>query len=152
MGRDHWLTSVSDKPDMTAESFIRTLLDSGWYLFGEHTGGRKDIKPEDKICFYLKGHGVVAEATVLSRAESPVPDPLRKHSYGKYGWAFRVGMPRYFFRNAIKIDPEMRGKLDAFGGRDLSNAKSWVWFVQGTHKITENDFTLLTAPQQNRRP
>jgi hypothetical protein len=37
----------------------------------------------------------------------------------------------------------MRQQLDAFRGRN--SGKGWAWFVQGTSKLTEHDYELLTG-------
>jgi hypothetical protein len=58
------LTAVSDDEAASAQDTIRRLLDNCWYVFGDRTPGRKDLKPGDHICFYEAGVGVVAEAEV----------------------------------------------------------------------------------------
>jgi hypothetical protein len=141
---NHWLTSVADKEDRSAQEYILELLDSGWYLFGEKTGGRNKLQQGDEICFYVKGLGVVAAATVESAATHPVPAHLQPYSYGKHHWAFRVRDSIYFFQNPVILNKVVCGTLEAFKGRDLSNPRSWVWFVQGTHRISSNDFKVLS--------
>ena len=44
------------------------------------------------------------------------------------------------------IDAELRGTLEDFKGRDPK--KSWTWYVQGTGKVTEHDFHILTVGQK----
>lgn len=141
------ITPVSDDAEIPAPSIIGGLLDAGWYVFGEHTSGRKDLKPGDHICFYQSTVGVVAECEVASVAERlPVPQPGLVHDPERFPWRFRVRNPRYFFNSPTVIDAELRASLDAFKGRDLS--KSWAWFVQGTRKINRHDFEVLTQQRQ----
>jgi hypothetical protein len=140
------ITPVSDDTDVSAPNIIRGLLDSGWYVFGEHTSGRKDLKPGDHICFYQSTVGVVAECEVASSAEhQPVPQPELVHEPERFPWRFRVRNPRYFFNTPTVMDADLRARLNAFEGRDLS--KSWAWFVQGTRKINRHDFEMLTQQE-----
>jgi hypothetical protein len=138
----HIMTPVKNEDGRTAEETIRTLLDSGWYVFGDGTAGRKRLKAGDRICFYEAGKGVVADAVVRSSAElGDVPGvkwPL------KYRWRFRVSDPRYYFEDPIAITPGLRRKLEAFKDKD-PDSKLWSWFVQGTGIVTENDFRMLTG-------
>ncbi len=139
--RQYLLTPVSDDEDSTAEETIQALLGHGEYVFGDRTPGRKSLKPGDKLAFYESGRGVVACAEVASSPE------LRKVAHvrhaEKYPWAFKVRDVRYFFDQPIVIDSEIRAKLEAFRGRELQ--RSWSWFVQGTRKLTEHDFEVLTS-------
>lgn len=139
-GPTFFLTPVSDEKESPAEQTIRSLLDQGWYVFGETTRGRKVIRAGDRICFYQSGVGVVASATVTSSVEKK---PIRfVRNPDAYPWAFGVADVRYFFDAPIAIDAAMRSRLDAFRGRDP--AKGWAWFVQGTRfGLTARDFALL---------
>lgn len=142
----HLITPVSDDGETVAPDIIRGLLDAGWYVFGEHTAGRRELKPGDRICFYQSTVGVVAECEVASRAElQPLPRPDLAHDPERFPWRFQVRKPRYFFDNPTVIDRDLRARLDAFSGRDLS--KSWAWFVQGTRKINSHDFGVLTQQE-----
>jgi hypothetical protein len=140
----YWLTSVGDKEDKKAEQYIKELLDVGWYLFGHNTGGRSKIQAGDKICFYVKRRGVVASATIESQPSQSAPSRLQAYSYGKHDWAFRVSHPNYFFDQPFAITRAICAGLEAFRNRDLSDPRSWVWFVQGTHAISEHDYRMLT--------
>ncbi len=136
--RVYLLTPVRDRENATGEKVIRDLLDSGWYVFGDRTPGRKNLKPGDRICFYWSGVGVVADAEVANA-------PQRKkvahvHEPERFPWAFKVKNARYFDK-PIVIDAALRAQLDGFKGRDPDRA--WAWFVQGTHPVTEHDFQLL---------
>lgn len=138
--RVYLLTPVSDDEELTAEAIIRQLLDSGYYVFGERTAGRNDLKPGDRICFYQSGVGVVAEAEVASLPERKNV-PVARHP-DKYPWSFQVTNVRYFFEQPVILDAQLRAQLDAFKGRDPEGP--WAWFVQGTHKVSDHDFVVLT--------
>jgi hypothetical protein len=135
------MTAVSDDEAASAQDTIRRLLDNGWYVFGDRTPGRKDLKPGDHICFYEAGVGVVAEAEVDSQAEKKTV-PFVRHPE-RFPWAFKVKNVRYFFEQPVVIDAPLRAKLDKFHGRDPE--RSWAWFVQATQKVTKHDFDLLTG-------
>lgn len=136
------ITPVKSEGGRSAEEIIRALLGSGWYVFADHTAGRKRLKPSDKICFYIGKKGVVAEATVASVAElGEVPGV--KHPE-KYRWRFRVRDVRYFFDSPVPIDVGLRLRLDAFKGKDAEST-SWSWFIQGTGIVSVHDFLALTG-------
>jgi hypothetical protein len=146
--RAYFMTPVRDEEDWSAQDAIKGLLSAGWYVFGDSTPGRKKIKPGDRICFYEKGVGVVAEAEVASVPERMPP---KVNGIGKnldaFPWSFRVRKPRFFFDKPIVIDVELRSKLDAFVGRDPTLV--WSWFVQPTKLVTEHDFAVLTGKNDN---
>jgi hypothetical protein len=62
---------------------------------------------------------------------------------------FELSDPVLYVEDPMVIDYEARAKLEAFKGRDPS--KSWAWFVQGTHQITEADFRMLTRQGKGGR-
>jgi hypothetical protein len=136
------LTSVGDEQDLPADKKLRTLLDSGWYVFGESTPGRRRLKPGDRICFYRRKVGIVAEAIVASVPELK-DDLLYNPDPEKYPWAFRVHRTRYFFDKPIVTDAAFRSRLDAYKGRNVD--VQWGWFFQGTSIVTEHDFKLLVG-------
>ena len=76
-----------------------------------------------EVLIYATGVGVVAEAEVDSH-------PEEKNT-------------RYFFDQPVVIDAALRSHLDAFKGRDPEGP--WAWLVQGTRKVTEHDFHVLTG-------
>jgi hypothetical protein len=141
-GRIYLLTPVSDEEDVPARDTIFRLLDAGWYVFGNRTSGRKLLKPGDRICFYQSGLGVVAEAEVASIPEQKAP-PTKGlvKNLDRFPWSFRVKSPRYFFDDPVVLDAELRANLEAFSGRDPQ--RPWAWFVQGTHRVSEQDYNLL---------
>lgn len=135
------LTPVADDKASTARAIIRELLDSGQYVFGERTPGRKSLKPGDRIAFYETGVGVVAEAEVASAPEKRPVEGLRHPD--RYPWAFRVTRPRYFYESPVVIDAALRAQLEAFAGR--GPGAPWAWFVQSTRVVSRHDFELLTG-------
>ena len=139
--RTFFLTPVADEKESSAQETIKILLGSGWYVFGQRTAGRKDLKPGDRIAFYESGRGVVAAAEVASHPETG-HKIAGVRNVDRFPWAFRVKDPEYFFNDPVVIDAERRSTLDAFLGKDP--AKGWAWFVQGTRFLTEHDFNVLT--------
>lgn len=138
--RQFLLTPVADEPDASAEETIRALLDHGVYVFGERTTGRGQLKPGDMLAIYQSGKGVVAAAEVASTPEKK-KSPYAKHAE-RFPWEFKVTNVRYFFDSPVVIDVNLRGQLDVFRGR--YPAGPWAWLVQGTRRITEHDFRILT--------
>jgi hypothetical protein len=136
----HLLTPVSSEDGVSAEATIRSLLDQGVYVFGDRTTGRKSLKAGDKIAFYESGKGVVASADIASTAEKKKVKFVKEPD--KYPWAFRVTNVRYFFDEPVILDGSLRSQLDRYAGRDPS--APWSWFVQGTRKVSEHDFKILT--------
>jgi hypothetical protein len=119
------LTPVSDREDATGEQTIRRLLENGWYVFGDSTPGRKDLKPGDKLCFYWSKVGVVATAEVSGAPErKKIPHVSEPE---KYPWAFRVKKAQYFFDRPVVIDSDLRARLEAFKGRDPSSSWACLW-------------------------
>lgn len=137
----YWLTPVKGNEGQTAEEIIGALVgEAKIYAFGERTPGRRHIKPNDWICFYATGKGVVAEAEVAS---SPEHKHHRRIQYpDKYPWVFRVKNIRLYLGRPLIIDMTLRSRLDAFQGKDPN--QGWAWFVQATRKVTKQDFELLT--------
>jgi hypothetical protein len=135
-----WLTPVKSDEEQTAEEVIQTLVGQEQiYAFGERTPGRRHLKPEDWICFYATGKGVVAHANVLTRPEKK---PHRKVRHPEiYPWVFSLENAKLYLNEPIVIDSTARNQLDAFRDRDPN--KSWAWFVQATRRISQHDFEIL---------
>jgi len=133
------LTPVSDFEGRSAKMILRTLLDSGWYVFGWSVHITTRIDAGDRICFYEKKVGVVANATIAGRPsrESPPSNPTP----GRFPWAIPVKDVLYFFDNPTVVDAALRARMDAFRKRDPFSP--WSWFVQVTHEVTEHDYELL---------
>ena len=136
------LTPVKADYGKSAEEIIRSLLDQGWYVFGDRSAGRKRLGPGDMICFYEGKKGVVAEARVATVPEEGIMPGLSNPQI--YKWRFRVTDVRYFFDAPIAIDVPTRCKLEAFRDKDPSSSR-WSWFVQGTGIISVHDFEILTG-------
>lgn len=140
-GRRYLLTPVTDDGEDPIEERIRNLLKSGWYVFGERTPGRKDLKPGDRICIYKTALGVIADLEVAGFPEKKVLLYVRDPE--KYPWAFSVRKVRYFPEKPVVIDAALRASLDAFKGREPD--RPWSWFVQNTRRVTPHDFELLSG-------
>lgn len=136
---EYYLAPVGSYDDQTAEEYIKQLLEARIYAVSEKSFGRK-VKPGDWVCFYAAAKGVVAHAKVKSFPEykhHPVVKQPERHPY-----VFEVDSVSIYLEEPVVLDAELRSKLDAFQGRDLS--KRWSWFVQGMGRITKHDFMLLT--------
>jgi len=138
----YYLLPAADSEDGTPVlENLHCWLDRGLWGLGKRTGYRKAFQVGDKFCFYAARTGVVAECTVASVAceldprESPKP-----HLHVPFGIHLRDF--RWFEDAPVTLTPELRAELSAFQGRDLY--KGWAWFVQGTSKLTREDFELLT--------
>jgi len=139
---NYWLTPVKSDKERNADEVVKTLVhEAGIYAFGDRTPGRNELKPGDWICFYATGKGAIGHAMVMSIPEKK-PHPIVNDSE-KYPWTFRVGEAKLYLDNPIKIDAEMRKKLDGF--KDKYLGKHWGLFLRSTRKISENDFKLLTS-------
>lgn len=137
----HLMTPVSDSERGSIKEILESLLEKGWYVFGDRTPRRADLKAGDRLCFYGTTRGVVAQAEVASAPErgsvEGVYDPNR------FPWRFRVTNVRFFFDEPIVIDAGLRSRLDVF--RDRDPGRSWAWFVQSTREVTAHDFAVLTG-------
>jgi len=141
----YWLTPVKGDEERTAEEEIKILVgEEKIYAFGERTPGRRCIKPGDRICFYAAGNGVVAHAKVASTPERKRHPKIRHPD--KYPWVFHLKDVRLYLDNPVIINAELRGKLDAFQGKNPD--QGWAWFVQATRRITRRDFELLTRSEE----
>lgn len=135
----YYLLPAADSEDgMAVIENLHRWLDNGLWGLGQRTGYRKSFAAGDHLCFYAVRIGVVAEAIVasssfdLSRKENP--------STVEVQYGVRLKQVRWL-NEPIELTIEMRGQLNAFHGRDPH--KGWAWFVQGTSKLTENDYNLL---------
>jgi hypothetical protein len=147
----YYLLPAADSEDgMPVLENLHHWLDRGMWGLGQRTGYRRAFRPGDRLCFYAVRIGVVAECTVVSPAfeldqkESPKP-----HLDVPYG--IRLKDVRWFEHTPVALTTEVRAELSAFLGRNLS--KGWAWFVQGTSRLTAEDFELLTGrrkPEKGR--
>ena len=135
--RRFWITPLSGDEVRSGEETLRTLLGKGIYGLGRRTPGRKSIKPDDMLCFYLVGRGVVAHARVVSFPERR-PDLVSAF----YPLVLRLDDVRLYLDSPILLNHMKLVQLDAFGRR--GPIYIWGWFVTGTHSLTEHDFGLLT--------
>jgi hypothetical protein len=142
-GINYYLLPAADSEDGTPVlENLHLWLDQGMWGLGQRTGYRKSFRPGDRLCFYAVRIGVVVECRVASSAypleSSKSPKPDLKIPYG-----MALEDVRWFEDKPVQFTSDVRAELSAFRGRDLN--KGWAWFVQGTSKLTEDDFELLTG-------
>ncbi len=135
------LTSVADTAQREAEATIRRLLDHGWYVFTPRTPGLDRFKAGDRLCFYKKQAGIVAEVMVAGAAEKKSTGLVDNEA--RFPWAVPVKSPRYFFSKPVPLDATLRTHLDAFRGKDAT--QNWAWIVQSPRLVSEHDFNLLVG-------
>jgi len=139
----YYLLPAADSEDgMPVLDNLHHWLDRGMWGLGQRTGYRRAFRPGDRLCFYAARIGVVVECTAISAAfpldPNQSPKPKLMVPYG-----IRLKDVRWFEDAPVALTLEVRAKLSAFQGRDLT--KGWAWFVQGTSKLTRGDFELLTG-------
>jgi hypothetical protein len=96
------------------------------------------------MCFYATGTGVLGHARVVSTPKEMQHPAVRQGE--RYCWVFHVDRAEFYPESPVVIDGALRSLLEAFEGRDPE--RSWAWFVQGTHKVREHDFRVLTRQQE----
>lgn len=137
----YYLLPAADSEDgMPVLDNLHHWLDRGMWGLGQRTGYRKAFRPGDRLCFYAARIGVVVECAVASAAfeldRKQSPKPKLDVPYG-----IRLKDVRWFEDTPVALTAGVRAALSAFQGRDLS--RGWAWFVQGTSKLTRDDFELL---------
>jgi len=139
---NYYLLPAADSEDGTPVlENLHHWLDQGMWGLGQRTGYRKSFRAGDRLCFYAVRIGVVVECTVVSPAfeldRKRSPKPKLDVPYG-----IELRDVRWFEESPVALTTDVRGGLSAFKGRDLK--KGWAWFVQGTSKLTPEDYALLT--------
>jgi hypothetical protein len=140
------LTAVADSPERDAEKTIRGLLGHGWYVFRSRPLFIR-LKPEDRLAFYRKQVGVVAEAVV---AGLPEKNRIKWEWFtdsGLFSLAVRVKDVRYFFDGPVVIDAKLRARLDVFRARRYP---TWAWFVQSARSVSDHDFDVLVGRDRSQ--
>jgi len=140
---NYYLLPAADSEDGTPVlENLHLWLDQGMWGLGQRTGYRKSFQPGDRLCFYAVRIGVVVECKVVSSAYALEPSKSPKPDLGvPYG--IQLEDVRWFEDQPVQFTTDVRAELSGFRGRDLN--KGWAWFVQGTSKLTEDDFELLTG-------
>lgn len=134
-----WIIPVAEDDDRTAEHWVHELVVKGkvWA-----SSVKKPLMPGDSVCFYGAGKGVMANAIVTTEPKQKVHQIA---SPNEPSWVFELRDVVEYTSEPIVIDAVLRAKLDAFHDKDPG--KPWSWFVQGTHKVTDHDFKVLTKQQ-----
>jgi uncharacterized protein with ParB-like and HNH nuclease domain len=131
---DYWIASI--KYDMAENVITNLLKKENKYALGSRTGGNVSVKPQDRICFYVSKIGIIADAEVNSFVKK---DKIK--GFESFINVFEIKNLN-IFEKPIKLDEDIRKKLDAF---ETSSLKNWGWFVTNCHTITEHDFKILTT-------
>lgn len=135
-----WITSVEGREESTSQEVVESLVNGEkMYALGEKSPARTEIQPNDWICFYLAGIGVVAHAQVASKPEKldhpKISDPIRQ------GWIYYLDKPQFYYDEPVIIDGALRHQLTSLSDDD---GPSWAWAVKSTTGLTRDDFELLT--------
>ena len=139
-----YLFPASEHDGFSGLDHLKAWLNSGAWGLWASTPFRRAVKPGDQCCFYAAGVGVVALAEITATADREI---TREAWPGPTDWASGTYMlPLRDIRwipQPVPITPELRGKMDAYQGKDLS--RPWSWLVQRTFRLSEHDFRLLTG-------
>jgi hypothetical protein len=136
MSANFWISPVSSWENRKPEEVVQHLIGKEKiYALRDKSHGRKVIKPEDWICFYVSKKGVCAHAKITTF-------PERKRHVGlseRFPWVFSLEEVSIY--DYIAIDKKLLSQLEAFKGRDL--IKPWSWFIQSTRRVSHHDFEVL---------
>lgn len=131
---------------MDSLDFTRRWLDAGRWGMRRSTPNRTNLKAGDLVCFYAKGHGVAALATVTGPAttilaEDEIPLPRGDDHDDVFGVPLTDVK---WLETPVMIDTALRASLDAFVGKPITG-KGWAWLVQTSRKVSAHDFAILTG-------
>lgn len=139
---DFWITPVSSTREQMAETIIQKLVgERKAYAFGWKAHGRKSLKVGDWICFYIAKRGIVGHAKVISPPQETIHDWI-PHAE-RFPWVFNLEDVQLYLPHPIRLELTTRKQLEAFKGRE--NEENFGWFVQSTHRISQNDYAVLTG-------
>ena len=114
---------------------------------GPNSPGRSTIKPNDEICFYATGLGIIGYATVAS------PPTLRPNVISPiFPIVFDLKGVVLFENNPRILDYRTRNELDALAPWKGRKGSPWGRFVRTMHRISEHDFELLTGHLHEEGP
>ena len=98
------------------------------------------MAPGDRLAFYLKRVGVVAEALIVAAPENKRLEWFSEAA--RFSWAVRVKNTRYFFEKPVRIDAVLRSRLEVFRVKEYA---TWAWFVQSASVVSDHDFDILVG-------
>jgi len=130
-----FVVPVADEESESAVDCVKRLL--GKNIFAIRA--KRHLKPGDWLVFYAAKVGFVARASVKRLLEE---HPLFEGHNLKT--ILELHDVEIFANTPIYPDDDLRQKLEAFKNKRPIAFKYWMWFVQGTQKITRADFELLT--------
>lgn len=131
---DYWIASI--KKDKAEETVDILLLRESKFGLGNKSGGNVSVKPNDNICFYISGEGIVAHAVVNSFINKE-----KIEGFEAYPNVFKI-KDLNILKTPIKITEDLRNNLDAFKNTSIKN---WGWFVTNCHTVSENDYKELIS-------
>ena len=143
-GVNFYLFPAGEHDGFAGLDHLKAWLNSGMWGLWPSTPFRRAVKPGDQCCFYATGVGIVATAEITATADQEVPPESWP---GPTAWSSDVyALPirdLQWLAQPIEITPELRSRMDTYQGKDLS--RPWSWLVQGTSRLTEHDFHILTG-------
>lgn len=137
----YWIIPAKNYPNEKAIDCVKRLVGNGWWAFGPHSLAAGRVKKGDKLCFYAANLGVIAYATAATDTYQGTTSEAMIST--EFSWLLKLTDASVFTREAIKITPQLRARLDAF--RDKSPKDIWSWFVQSSRQISRHDFMILTG-------
>jgi hypothetical protein len=128
-----WIANVVTDGGATPEQIVERVIGRR-RLFGlRHTGARQSVpRPGDRICFRIRGSGIVGRAEVVSVAKEGAG--IRDAS--RFSHVLHLGQPELHLTAPVLPPPEIHRRLDA-GGDDPK--------AQTVIRISEREFVDLIA-------
>lgn len=139
-GVQYFMTSVASDDEETAVECICRLLSQKFYAFSAKSAYRNQMKAGDWLCFYAAGTGVVAHARLATAPAYQLRQEISNPE--DFPWVIGLDSVTLYVDKPVVLDAVTRGQMDIFAGKDPG--KPWAWVVQGTRKLTDHDFDLLT--------
>lgn len=138
---DFHIAIIIDLP--TAPGIERTdyIYNKKVYGYGEGARGHNNFKEEDKICFYVSSLKSVALYGTISKEQRPGSPP------GNWDINNVDGYKNFYdteieLKDVHYVSPHVK---IADVREKLGWSKSWGNHVRSAHKITENEFNILTS-------
>jgi hypothetical protein len=139
-----WLVPAGPAWAKSTGDLLEDLLTkNGVFALTNAARGRSKLEVGDRLCFYAKTIGIVADARVSSQ-------PIRRLHPAilddRFCWLFDVDEVKFYLDRPVVLDPPLRSRLAALQGKE-----TWSWLVHTIRGISQDDFSLLTrakGPQE----